>query len=223
MHCGRRVVQPDVCGYEVGGRRFVVKDFGPRPWLVRRWWGRWVLRREWRRLERLRDIDGVPRLLGWIDADAFAMEWLDADRLPRQKDHTLAPLFFERLERLVDAVHARGISHGDLRRKNILVDRQQRPYLIDFATAFYVGASARSRRLFDRVCEVDRLTVLKLKAYYCPDSLTDDERLCLEHQPWTLRAGRFLRKRVYRPLKPRHVRRRFARLRDWLAGRRTQE
>jgi len=78
LHQGRSLVQADVCGYEIEGQRIVVKDFKPRPWLIRRWWGRWVLRREWERLERLQGIAGIPRLIGWIDEDAFAMEWLEA-------------------------------------------------------------------------------------------------------------------------------------------------
>jgi predicted Ser/Thr protein kinase len=217
------VLQPDVCGYEVEGRRVVVKDFRSRPWPVRRFWGRWVLRREWRPLERLDGIAGIPRLLGWLDDEAFVMEWLDAERLPSEKVEALTPLFFERLERLVAAMHERGVTHGDLRRKNILVDRDQTPYLIDFATAYCVRPTRRSRRWFERLCEVDRLTVLKLKGYYCPDAMTDEEREHLAHQPWGLRAGRFVRKKVYRPLKPRHLRHHWDRLRAFFSGKDERE
>jgi len=218
VHRGRRILQPDVSAYEIGDRRFVVKDFARRPWIVRRFWGRWILRREWDRLERLQDLDGVPRLLGWVDGDAFAMEWLDAERLPHLRENRLDPVFFERLEKLVEAMHERGISHGDLRRKNILVDADQRPYLVDFATAFRVGRRRRGRRFFERLCEIDRLTVLKLKSYYFPDSLSDEERRLLDRQPLALKIGRFLRKKVYRPLKPRRIRRSGERLREFLLG-----
>jgi len=212
------VIQPNVCGYEIEGRRFVVKDFRPRPWLVRRWWGRWVLRHEWARLKRLQGIAGIPRLLGWVDDEAFAMEWIAGERLPHRKQGSLEPVFFDRLAQLVEAIHARGLSHGDLRRKNILVDREQQPYLIDFATAFLVKPERRSGRLFARLCEVDRLTVLKLKAYYCPDTMSDEERRRLEAQPLALRFGRFLRKKVYRPVKPRRMRRRWAKIRRFFSG-----
>lgn len=223
VHEGRALGQADVCAYEIEGRRFVVKDFRRRPWLVRRWWGRWILRREWGRLEQLQGIAGIPRLLGWVDPDAFAMEWVEAERLPHLKESSLLPVFFDRLAGLVGEVHARGVSHGDLRRKNVLVDRGQKPYLIDFATAFRVGSSRRSRRLFERLCQIDRLTVLKLKNYYCPESLTDEERQQLAHLPMALRVGRFLRKKVYRPLKPRRWRRRWARLREFLSSRQGDE
>lgn len=217
-HEGRRFTQADVCGYEIEGRRFVVKDFRPRPWLVRWFLGRWVLRREWERLERLQGIRGIPRLLGWIDADAFAMEWIEGDRLPHRKHGSLDPVCFDRLAELVAAMHERGVSHGDLRRTNVLLDAGQQPYLIDFATAALAGAGGHKRSFFKRVCDVDRLTVLKLKAYYCPGALTEEERHRLEEQPVSLRVGRFLRKKVYRPFKPRHMQRRWARWRTILFG-----
>ncbi len=218
LHEGRSITQPNVCGYEIEGRRFVVKDFRPRPWLIRRLWGRWILRREWARLEALQGIAGIPRLLGWVDDDAFAMEWVHGERLPHRKQNWLEPVFFDRLLALVEAMHARGISHGDLRRKNILVTRDQQPYLIDFATAFQAGPTPRSRRWFAQLCEVDRLTVLKLKGYYCPDALDSDEQQRLDDQPLALRFGRFLRKRIYRPVKPRRWRQRWARWRRALFG-----
>jgi len=221
VHRGRSLGQADVCAYETEGRRLVVKDFRRRPWWVRRWWGRWVLRREWARLERLQGISGIPRLLGWVDADAFAMEWIEGDRLPRRKDHFLRPIFFERLERLVAEMHARGVGHGDLRRKNILVDKGQNPYLIDFATACLAGPKRRHRHILERYCAVDRLKVAELKQAYCPDSLTNDERRSLDRLPLLLRFGSLVRKRVYRPfIKPRRWRHRWERLRRFLFGRR---
>ena len=214
IHVGRRVSQPDVAAFEIDGRRCVVKDFRPRPRAVRRTWGRWVLRREWRLLERLQGLSGIPRLLGWVDPDAFAMEWLDAERLPVRKEEGVAPVVCERLAELVGAMHARGVGHGDLRRKNILVDRDGRPYLIDFATACVARRGRLGRAWFARLCAIDRLTVLKLKRYYCPDAVTPEEAAQLEATPFVLRLGRLLRKKVYRPLKPRRLRRRWERVRS---------
>lgn len=212
-HPGRSWGQGDVAAYEVEGHRFVVKDFRKRTWVVRATWGRWILRREYDRLERVEGIEGVPRPLGWIDRYAFAMEWLDAKRLPHGRDRdNLEPVFFDRLDKLVAEMHARGVTHGDLRRKNILVDDEQRPYLIDFATAWYVKDVDNPPRGFGRLCEVDHLTVLKLRNYYCPDTLTDEDRRRLVKQPLSLRAGRFLRKKVYRPFKPKHMRETWAKI-----------
>jgi predicted Ser/Thr protein kinase len=224
VHEGRSLGQADVCAYEIEGRRLVVKDFRPRPWLVRRWWGRWVLRREWKRLERLQGIAGIPRLFGWVDADAFAMEWIAGERLPHSRHGVLEPPFFERLERLVAEMHARGVAHGDLRRKNVLADRDQRPYLIDFATAHLTGANFLRRRLFERICRIDRLKIIELKADYCPDALTEDERRSLEDLPLSLRLGHFARKKVYRPfIKPSRWRRRWKRIRAFLFGQRPKD
>lgn len=219
VHEGRSLSQADVCAYEIEGRRFVVKDFRQRPWLVRRWWGRWVLRREWKRLERLQGVVGIPRLLSWVDEDAFAMEWVEAERLPHSRHSFLEPMFFERLEKLVAEMHAHGVAHGDLRRKNILVDREQNPYLIDFATAILASSDSLRRRLFERICRIDRLKVIELKQSFCPESLTDDEQRCLENLPLSLRLGHFSRKRIYRTfIKPRRWRRRWHKIRRFFLG-----
>ena len=220
LHQGRSLVQADVGAYEIEGQRIVVKDFQRRMWLVRRWWGRWILRREWMRLERLQGIAGIPRLIGWIDADAFAMEWLEAERLPAAKrDSALETVFFERLAQLVARMHEREIGHGDLRRKNILVGPGQQPCLIDFATAFRLGTSRHSRRVFERYRRIDDLKVIQLKKYYCPGSLTEEERERLEKPPLLLRVGQFARGKIYRPfLKPRRWRRRWKRLRRFFSG-----
>ncbi len=177
-----------------------------------------MLRREWARLERLQGIAGIPHLLGWVDEEAFAMEWITGERLPHLRHNYLEPVFFDRLAQLVADMHSRGVSHGDLRRKNILVDREQRPYLIDFATAMVARPGRRGRRLFDHLCEVDWLTVLKLKEYYVPEKLTEDEQRRLEDQPLILRMGRFVRKKIYRPFKPRHLRRRWAAIKEFFSG-----
>ena len=214
-HEGRSLTQANVYAYEIEGRRVAVKDFGCRPWPIRRWWGRWVLRREWNRLERLRDVAGIPQPIGWVDSDAFVMEWVDAERMPYLEENSLEPAFFDRLGELIANMHACGVAHGDLRRKNILVDGAQNPYLVDFATAFLAGPGRHRQRMFQRICRIDDLKVVKLKSDYCPDGLTDAERqLLARSDPLLLRIGHFFRNSVYRPfIKPKRWRRRWKRLR----------
>ena len=107
------------------------------------------------------------------------------------------------------------------RRKNILVDKEQKPYLIDFATAIYGGQGAGfiSRLLFRHVARIDCITVAKLKMSYLPESLNEAELALLARQPRLLRLGRWWKKKIYRPLKPRHRKETWGKIRRMLRGR----
>lgn len=125
---------------EDGGRRLVVKDFAGSPVWARATWGRWLVGRELRAYRRLRGHPQVPRLLGRVDAWAFAVEYRPGRRLSRGLAGELAPDFLPRLEAAVRAMHERGVVHLDLRhRSNVLVDASGEPVLLDFASAVCVG------------------------------------------------------------------------------------
>ncbi len=114
----------------------IVKDFAPRRAVVRTLLGRWLIRREVRAYRALSDHPAVPRLLGSIDALAFALEYRPGTRLSRALAPSLGPGFVTELESAVRGLHARGVVHLDLRhRSNVLVARDGRPVLIDFASA----------------------------------------------------------------------------------------
>ena len=160
VHTGRSVVQPDILLVEYGGKRYAVKDFQLRPRIVRWLFGRWVIAREFRIMKQLQGVEGIPRVLGMVDSDGFLMEYVEGRRLPKLKENDLVPEFFARLERLTRAMHARGVGHGDLRRKNILVTSEFQPYLVDFATSFRVRGRGNplSRWILARYRRIDETT-----------------------------------------------------------------
>ena len=53
---------------------------------------------------------------------------------------------------------------------------------------------------------VDKLTVLKLQRRFMPRTINEQEHKDLDDPPISLKVGRFLRKRVYRPLSPKVLR-----------------
>jgi hypothetical protein len=127
---------PDVRLVELGGRPIVVKDYGPRPLWVRWTFAAFLLRRELRAYRALEGEVAVPRLLGVIDALAFALEYRPGEPLGRGLAARLNSDFMARLRDAVARMHARGVVHLDLRhRSNVLVDEQGGPVLIDFASA----------------------------------------------------------------------------------------
>ncbi len=207
LHAGRSLAQANIYALQWAGKEAALKDFSARPWWIRFFWGRWVIAREARALRRLRDVQGVPQLLATVGPHAILMERLEARRLPKEMEQAPPIEFYERASVLLGALHKRGIAHGDLRRKNLLMDDQARPYLIDFATCItskpgWIGWPFRF--LFRRIATVDRYHLAQMKADFYADRLVAEETSLLEHPPWHLRFGRFFRKKVLRLRKARH-------------------
>lgn len=99
--------------------------------------GRYAVRREHRVYTRLAGIPGVPRMLGMLDDTHLVLEHVPGPSL-RAYDANLRDRerFFAELIETIEAMHAAGVAHGDLKRKdNIIVGPDERPYIIDFGIA----------------------------------------------------------------------------------------
>ena len=145
VHDGTVYVRRVACGGRLPGSA----------WLARR-----LLARERRALERLATLDGVPRLpaervahelpppAGSRPGAALVRSWIDGEPLSRAE--ALPVDFFDRLDELVQRVHAAGVCHNDLHKEqNVLVRADGSPALVDFQLASRHaragGASFRSR------------------------------------------------------------------------------
>ena len=114
----------------------VVKDFAARGRLVRATLGRWLVSHECRIHRRLEAHPAVPRLLGRVDALAFAVEHRGGVRFSRRRPWTFTPEFGDRLDACVRELHALGVVHLDLRhRSNVRAGLDGAPVLIDFGSA----------------------------------------------------------------------------------------
>ena len=84
---------------------------------------------------------------------------------------------FEKLRSLVTQIHARGVAHIDLRKRdNILVTEDGRPCIIDFNASFcFDPASLGARFLFPILRRIDDSAVLKWKSRLAPELLTEAE------------------------------------------------
>jgi serine/threonine protein kinase len=126
-----------------------------------------LLRREHAVYERLDGVAGIPRSLGLIDGQYLALELVAGPSLREHETRlTDRDAFFARLLTTIEAMHAAGVAHGDLKRKdNIIVGSGEQPYLIDFGIA--VRRSARSavfnRLVFARLRQMDLNAWVKLK------------------------------------------------------------
>lgn len=177
---------------DVGDRSWVVKDFSRRSAWVRHTIGRFLLRRELRALQRLAGIDGIPQHAFRIDADAIAAEYIAGDTLGHVAAGLMGTAFFVELERLLDAVHARGIVHLDTRGTGNMLRRPDgRPALIDFQASLDTRWMPASwRRWLD---DLDMTGVYKKWRQHAPDTMGEEraalyERMTRRRRLWIARG-----------------------------------
>jgi len=157
---------PDVLLVESDGGRAVVKDFGPRPWIVRETFGRWLIRREARVYGALCGHSAVPQLLGLLDRHALVIEHRAGLRFTTRRPWTFSPSFVRQLRAAVDELHARGVVHLDLaHRSNVRAAPDGSPVLIDFESAIrFRKGGLGERLLLPLLRRVDRRAVAKWAA-----------------------------------------------------------
>ena len=111
-----------------------------------RWSGRAICRHETDNLRRLRNLSQVPHLLDKYGDMGFVYEYIEGSSLDENPD--LPDDFFNRLEELLKQIHLCRIAYIDLnKRGNILLGRDNLPYLIDFQIACYIPRLFRPLRI----------------------------------------------------------------------------
>jgi predicted Ser/Thr protein kinase len=172
LHGGRNFTKAIVDLVEIDGRAIVLKDIATRPWPVRSLLGPWQLDREGRAYGALAGLRGTPAFLARVDRQAMALEYVPGRSLAMHRPGELKAEFFDRLDRLLDDIHARGVAHGDLHRHDVLAGPGGEPYLVDFSTSMIAapGAGVLSRFLFRQMCRADRRSAAKLRRRFLPGS-----------------------------------------------------
>ena len=189
--------QASVHLYETSAGSIVVKapHGGPLGTLWRS-----LLRREAAVYARLGGIAGIPRSFGLV-GDGLALEHIAGPSL-REHERQIADrdALFAKLLATVRAMHAAGVAHGDLKRKdNIVVGAGERPYLIDFGIAVRRGTNALWNRLvFAPLVQMDLNAWVKLKYGRRVDPSAEPGVLSAEdaaiYRPlWLERAARAVR------------------------------
>lgn len=140
------------------------------------WIARRMLARERRALRALDGLAGVPRLVERVElismasadgrvpraSDVLVRSWIDGASLRDASE--LPEDFFAELDRLVMALHERGVCHNDLHKEpNVIVARGGWPCLVDFQLA---SVHARRGRAFASRAREDLRHVEKHRARY---------------------------------------------------------
>jgi predicted Ser/Thr protein kinase len=155
--------QAEVRRFQVEGLDLAIKMPKGRglAWAARRV----SLEREYSTYQRLAGLAGFPRCLGFVDRTWLVLEYVEA--IPfRQARLIDRELFFQRLLTSIQAMHARGVAHGDLKRKdNLLVIEPDQPVILDLGTAALsrAGFHPIRNRLFRYICQTDLNAWVKLK------------------------------------------------------------
>jgi predicted Ser/Thr protein kinase len=193
--------RPEVVLVQVDGERAVLKDYAHSdPWF-RRLVGPLSARREARALRLLDGVPGVPRLFRRIGRDAVLLEYVEGTSGRDLKKGAYAPEFFEKCYRLIDAIHARGVAHCDLRSTgNILLTPAGDPVFVDFVAHLRRNSwwNPVSGWAYRKLCEADYVAVARLKRSHAPELLTAAEQVALARDRKTMleRSARFVGKSI---------------------------
>ena len=130
------------CLYEstTGGAeasRIVVKFGRMQPFCGIRcdWLGPLVQAHERAIYRALEGVRGVPKWIGCIGSNGYAIEYIEG--VPLDHVGSPPPGFFDRLRKLFDEVHSRGLAYCDAnKRSNILIGPDGEPFLIDYQISF---------------------------------------------------------------------------------------
>jgi hypothetical protein len=165
-----RWANADLYLYQEKGIAWVVKDFLPCAPIVRKTWGRFLIRREFHALDRLHGITGIPQPPFILDPFALGYRYIPGRTLRETPSELIDASFFQRLEVLVGEMHQRNMVHLDIRnRRNVLITEQGRPALLDFQSSLNLDRVPRN--LHDLLKEIDLSGVYKLWQLKTPETM----------------------------------------------------
>ena len=145
---------------EPSGEFIIKKAFGS---MIRKKISEASIRHEEKVYRKLSGIPGIPKCFGLLDTKYLVLEYIPGNSY-RVLEHKLNDRsnFFSNLLSILNDIHAAGVAHGDLKRKdNILVGPNQKPFIIDFGVS--VLAEGRGNFIFNTIRQADRNAWIKHK------------------------------------------------------------
>lgn len=153
-----------------------------------------TLQREYQAYRRLEGLDGVPKCHGLVAGHYLVLEFIHG--VPyRQAQWADRERWFEQFLAVLRSIHARGVSHGDLKSKsNILVTAEEKPCVIDFGTAFVrrPGFHPVNNRLFEHGRRMDLNAWVKHKYHGRYQDVRGEDLELLDYSAielWVRRLG----------------------------------
>jgi predicted Ser/Thr protein kinase len=166
-----------------------------------RWLRTRMLAHEYRIYQRLQDFPGCPPCHGLLRGCYLVLGYVEGTPL-RSATIDDRGLFYSRLFDMIRELHARGIAHSDMKRKdNLLVVNGCQPCLIDFGAAVLrkPGIAPLNHFLFRTAVHFDYNAWIKLKYNNRLDEVSDADRRYYQ-RTWVEKTARRV-KRVYKRVK----------------------
>lgn len=133
---------------------------GPLRWLRRR-----SLMREHQIYRRLSGLDGFAPCHGLFEDRFLVLDYVEGTEFRHGRIGD-PEVFFLELLKIIESMHARGVAHGDLKRKdNLRIAADGRPVILDLGTAVLLHENDGwvKRRLFAFARQIDLNAWVKLK------------------------------------------------------------
>lgn len=140
-----------------------------------------TLKREFQAYQRLDGIPGLAYCHGLVDDTWLVLDYIEG-RPFRDSKLEDPEAFFSQLLETIEAMHARGVAHGDLKRKdNLLVTPDDQPVILDLGAATLARDSQRamSSVLFRFMRQTDLNAWVKLK-YGSYEAVSETDRQFLK-------------------------------------------
>ena len=142
-----------------------------------------TLLREYEAYRRMEGVAGIPRCHGLVAGRYLVLEFIRGTPF-RQAQWQDRDRWFAEFLAVLQAIHACGVSHGDLKSKtNILVTEDEKPCVIDFGTAFVSkpGFHPVNNWLFEHGRRMDLNAWVKHKYHGRYADVSDEDRELLDY------------------------------------------
>lgn len=184
--------QGTVLLFEDDGLKFVIKAAMGRGAILKA--RQATLEREYSAYQQLQGVKGVPACHGMLADKYLLMDFVDGVPF-REASWQDRDRWFAALLKIIQAFHARGVSHGDLKSKsNLIAGHDGKPYVIDFGTTFVHkdGFHPVNNYLFEYSKQLDINAWVKHKYHgrYKDASEEDMELLDYSKLEWLIRKVR---------------------------------
>jgi hypothetical protein len=151
------------------------------------WLGQILRNHELSILRRLSSLDQVPHPLAEHGSTGFIYEYIEGHTL--EEKQTFPDDFFDNLAELLRQVHQQSVAYLDMnKRSNIIIGKDNKPYLIDFQISLYFISNpwilkSFNKRLQNALQDADFYHLFKHKRKLSPHLLKPEENLVSHPNP----------------------------------------
>ena len=153
------------------GGTVVIKDYSTRNFLIRIY-GNFTLRREERAYSVLSGIKGTPHCYGLTGKNTLVLEYIPCRPLSQlnRKKSKLPVAVFDELDRIISAMHSRGVANSDLHGSNILVTETGDVFIVDFASAIFAKNLSAPGSVASFFMKLDHYAAVRIRARFLGQS-----------------------------------------------------